>query len=880
VTTYTIDVAGSAAANYPANNWTGFTSPATTIHTVLGVNRLVTNPPGSAILAQTVATSRDQEVTSFFSNGAILLRLDGTHALYYWSQTSGSNQVRIGYVKNYNPSNFFAGGSGGTFYDFLNTNSPGTDLPGWSTLTTSDTITFGCSAFDIYLKFNGVEVFRYKQRTHMAVGSAGIWNADSNGVTNVNATTLATASIFSNPATFTYDMRDFGFRQLTHPTSTTISSPTPVTGSITGGTNSLVLSASQGFVVGDQVIIQIGAEAGAGAQGTIGVGGQWPPLTYATTAALLADNTKASGTYAGAIDTGFVYVWNGSTWVRNTTNGSQAHFLTYYDNLINPHALNSTVTAVSGDGLTITLKDNASATATNANIYLNCHNYLVNFWARPTSGGGLAGVPYQLSPSQHGETVSIPVGSYALCGTLGSSTSINIGSSGYNWTNLTVSGDSGLGTFLFLPYGSQSSFEFALNNTTTVNNINMQGNHGPSKYGWSGWADDNSGGGSHGSNGAINFTGNPNNSVSNLHFSNTFGPAVEFSQGCNNSFASGCSLIMDYAQHNYNGWAMQVATSTGGGFTDCTVTSNFLIKAFEMFEATSTVMTRCNGTNAIYASNSCTNSTWKNCTSTITANSWVTSSVTDIGDAVYQINSQQDQIGKSGNSVVNCNVIQTGYVDGTNSLPHITIDSFQINTTVSGGYPACPVGSNYGGYFEAPDWKVGSSQFGSTILVQGPNATINGVRIVGKAVAKGVLGTTNQYGNISFKISGSNPRAPAGSIAENNVADVITNEGGLIAWNNQHNSAYALACGAVPSFHDPFIATRGYGTGTLKGTIALVTLRGYGFVPPPPPPPPPPLRAKTMQTTITGGKALAQVIGGNALAQIQSGKAKVDVTDP
>ena len=50
------------------------------------------------------------------------------------------------------------------------------------------------------------------------------------------------------------------------------------TGSMTAGSPTLTVADASGFSVGDQVIVATGGESGAGAWGTLGVGGSWPSL--------------------------------------------------------------------------------------------------------------------------------------------------------------------------------------------------------------------------------------------------------------------------------------------------------------------------------------------------------------------------------------------------------------------------------------------------------------------------------------------------------------------------------------------------------------------------------------------------------------------------
>ena len=69
--------------------------------------------------------------------------------------------------------------------------------------------------------------------------------------------------MYSDPTNNVLDMRDFGAK------------PLATTGTISAGSRDLRVSSSEGFAVGDQVIVATGGEAAIGPR-TIGVGGALP----------------------------------------------------------------------------------------------------------------------------------------------------------------------------------------------------------------------------------------------------------------------------------------------------------------------------------------------------------------------------------------------------------------------------------------------------------------------------------------------------------------------------------------------------------------------------------------------------------------------------
>jgi hypothetical protein len=135
------------------------------------------------------------------------------------------------------------------------------------------------------------------------------------------------------------------------------------TGSISAGSNVLTVASVTGFSVNDWVIVSVGGEAGLGLRGTEGVGGAWPPLAYANAAAMNADTSKATGTFAWLRDTGDVYIWSGSAWAQDTRY--------YYYLKVVPRALVAKITAIDVGAKTFTLNYNATVAATNADVYFD-----------------------------------------------------------------------------------------------------------------------------------------------------------------------------------------------------------------------------------------------------------------------------------------------------------------------------------------------------------------------------------------------------------------------------------------------------------------------------------------------------------------------------
>jgi hypothetical protein len=135
------------------------------------------------------------------------------------------------------------------------------------------------------------------------------------------------------------------------------------TGSITAGSNQLVVADVMDLQIGEGIIIEIGGEAGAGARGTRGVGGAWPALSYANAAAMNADTSQVEDKWCWLEDTGVTYFFdNATTWTLHRPTD-------YYNAKAVPKALWAKITNISGN--TLTLDTTATVTTTNANVYFD-----------------------------------------------------------------------------------------------------------------------------------------------------------------------------------------------------------------------------------------------------------------------------------------------------------------------------------------------------------------------------------------------------------------------------------------------------------------------------------------------------------------------------
>lgn len=780
MSTVSIGVSGLSLGAHSANEFTGFTSPATSVSTGGdGLKYLAPNPnPASdKLVCTTTGSSRDQELTTYTAKGGYFLRCDGTSAIYmYWQ----SGSVQIGIVTPFDPADGTGdldvlGGAGKTYSTYV-TLDPGTDLAGFSGLDGTDTVTLGCSGFDVYLKFNGVEVVRFQQWQHMASGKMSLW--PQAGCRDVTAEFLATAELYSDPDNKTFDPRDTGMRDFP-----------ACTGSITGGTNTLVLSSNPGFVVGDTVIVEIGGESGEGLRGAEGVGGHWPSTAggfdYADAATMNADSSKPTGTWAATLDDGFVYAYNGAAWVRSSGHGDGAYLLQgYYSCFMNPQSLVSVVTNVSGT--TLTLTDNAVTTATNANVYLDSRPAMQVFFKTPTGNPGLENIPTNLPDRDYdGMIFNLPSGNYYF------STAQVIGVTGtMTWPNLTLTGANDA-TVLHCPKGCQGwQVTVAHSDGVTFGHFKVLGNHGRDGFFYNITA------GNSGTEAPSGQTALSNCDDSVIEYVNTYDvmKAAQSTEAGTDTWIRRCTLTQNYPQEQYTQWGIAMSNATRGGIADCTFYSpTYMWKGFECFACDGAQFLRNTSTNGQWSTNS-SSFTWENCYATIKANSIYTAVLTPPQDPIFNVNCNAFGTPAGGSECVihDCTIIQEGLADGTSSFPFIQIQESYDNraVTISGSYPQCPPGKAYGGYFEAPDYVSGSA-YGPTIISDADGTIVSGIRISGAAI--GSPGHSNHYGNISLLHH--SVTDPVNCVIENCIADVI--QPGASEAGNMTNAEYSTYCSGL-----------------------------------------------------------------------------------
>lgn len=792
------------------------------------------------------AVWRDQEVTTgWFGKGEINIRRAGTNGgefaqdgLYLSVGVGGGGGVRMGIV------------SGGTNYGtFVETNPSGC-ITNWPS-SGSHTFTFGVKGFTVYFKIDGtlavdtctvggtstgtssanttgtMAYYEYRAGSFQS-GQASMW-IQAGGTNTFTVNYFTNKHLFSNYASNTFDLRDFGSPIYDNG----VRQVAAVTGTMSGSSTTLNLSGPADFRVGDQIIVEIGGESGGGARETTGVGGTMPVLNYANATAMNADTSQPANTIAYLQSTGQTYIWNKSSsgaWQQISTLSASYYAVAYI-----PYPLIARVTAigsmVGGLPTVLTLDTASSAATTNANVYLDA---LPGF------------VPVAQNPPQYFQdsrddncpcdtytnmSFSIPTGTWYL-----SHRVTMFEAAGGGRTGLAVYGQGASGvnkTTIWHPHGVEGSFlVLQTNDNLFMHDYFEQGNVGDNKFGLDQVLTTGSPLAKANSNRNWNFSFygegmqgsvNNNSTAQNISCLDVFSGCAQI-QGGANALINNVSSQMDTIVRDYTGWQIQVADCTGNsGITNSTLTGKYGLQGFEMFSCNGTPhITNSGGTNAMYSTNSTSNWTidFQTATDTITANAFGTEASHGIDDAIINVNDNAFGSGNTG-LINNPNIIEQGYVTNSanenttngnsfnDSWKFIHIQSAQTGVTIQGQYPGgggCS--SSLGGYMQAPNFDAATNEYGPVILSDAANTVVTGIRIVGAAIT--TPGRNSHIGNISLLGATSN--------ATNNVADVV-NATGTVS-GNETNATY---CGAFSPPSPPSTAYRGTGDIATGGGTPTAT---------------------------------------------------------
>ena len=473
-------------------------------------------------------------------------------------------------------------------------------------------------------------------------------------------------------------------------------------GSVHSGERRLVVQSPEGFSVGDQIIVEIGAEPGGGRRGTRGVGGSWPSLSFAD--ARVRDNAapQIENTYCWIESDGSVHRFSKGKWIAHDEKD-------YYWSKAQPTALVATITAI--DGKSLTLSKPAQATATEAAVYFDNHPAMTKL----IDASGPAGHRNTLDLTH----AVIPAGTFAFSDLL-EAKSVN---------GLSIAGAGRDQTILKSPRGVPSiSLRFMSAQDCHVRDLHLLGNVRDDGYGLK-WRNDTSINRGWSATQALYFTRCGYGSVRDLRVTNPWTNAVG-TQSSSNIWARDVECLSE-GHRVYIQWMFQWADSRGGGAIDCSVKSKFMTGGFEAFRSTGVIFIRPKGVNAAFAMNSSGDWLIDEAHLVVKPNSQMTELSFDHRKSIVDINSNIQPPNPAitmGGELRNPVIVQEGYMNAQRqTFTGVIIGPNNPNVLVSGGYPENP---RQGGLIEAPDYGLLGGLGPRGVACDG-DAVIRGIRVVG-----------------------------------------------------------------------------------------------------------------------------------------------------
>ncbi len=698
-----------------STNWENATSTISrNLRTTNSLSSYIVANNTSEYVLQTKICSRDMEVDTYTRYGWVILRRDpatgnGIYFSYNGNTTNGYFALAV------MTSTGESSEEQGTSHLLYETSNLASLIPGYGNNTTPTDgayFTFGVSGFDIYAKFNGTEFLRIKEYRQMAPGTAAFKSVSDTGYRTTTIRHLSNQSLYSDYSSNILDLRDFDV----------VSGHT--TGSINSGSNQLTVASASNFSVGDHVIVEVGGESGGGLRGSVGVGGTWPTLSYASATQMNADSSKAANTFAYTRDNYNVYQYLSGTWeLRDATY--------YYTNKAYPIALMAGITAVSGN--TLTLDTSASTTATNANVYFDNYYIMEPLIDNPNRGGD-NGDFTDITPSNL--TINIPAGDYAIGQRL-----VMLLHTGWKFQGAGMEL-----TKILSPKGALTA-NVLINQSdySQVNDLTIQGNFAENGYGLGATQTDLPQNNTYLPGLQVTLTDYAEaNNVKVIDAPTTFNVGLS-----NYIWGNNIQGVRTYPDRHYlSGWQLVWANSTGGGCRYCSVTSTYLIPGMEAFQSAGVSFINTTLVNAIVSMNSSGDFLIENTTLTITPNSqFDETSMSHWNPSVNinnNINSTQYNADPTINSldqggiIRNMNITETGYINSDNDIIRgIIINDQNPNVRVLGGS------------YIVPDYAAPSILFGGeAITTIAPNYLIDGFRAVG------TINPAYPYGNINAAGSG------------------------------------------------------------------------------------------------------------------------------
>lgn len=428
-------------------------------------------------------------------------------------------------------------------------------------------------------------------------------------------------------------------------------------GNMQGGQNTVTLTTAPqvDYEVGDPIIIETGGEAATGNRaggehGTSGVGGQ-PYLQKPTVAALNADATVPIGAlvYVEENNTSSGYK-GGCLWYKTSASASaRVTWGGYYQNYATPFALWATVTAVSGDGLTLTLDKPAVRTTTGANVFYD--NYpalqaaLTNKFEISLPGGGPYKVSRQLKIAEYKSGVRLLGNTTTLVSPKGCEEMSLVSGAEYSYFEGLILRGNGKKHGCSFPRETYPVYASEIANQHIFTpGFSLVRHHNIGR-----------------------------------HITVYDNEAYFLKSDGSYNLLEDCAAIKTEGDMDYAGWMVHSDGGAADTFRRVNISAGWMSRALEFFRGTGTVFEGCNVTNGLFASNSVSDCILRNSTFTFTANchpvtspvsvavggvfSWNPSGGNPVLDINATIAAQSGQSGTAGSTELNnVSITFQGYV--------------------------------------------------------------------------------------------------------------------------------------------------------------------------------------------------------------------------
>jgi hypothetical protein len=648
-------------------------------------------------LSKSKTKTRDHEITVNVGMGTIFLRVDDTGRAWFLNYNYNNGLFRIGICTDANSSGSITEDFTGSYGLVLNEGAPFTGF--YQSSSATESLTFGCSGFELYVKFNGVEKFRYKFPHHCKPGYAGVkLFADAASYLRIfTYQSFSRAFTYSLTNSNTVDIRDFG----AIPNSKT-------TGNMIGGNTTLTVADGSKFPIGSTVIVATGGEAswmGRTGIGTIGVGGVYPALHYANATAMQADRSKPDAIRCFVDDTGLCYVNSvaSNTWFI----ASETYYVAGEPAITNPYdqyaiqvALRAKITAKTGNILT--LDKTAAVSTTDAEVFLDSSYAFSRLLIDPVESYFRTDYPEAIQfnfsiADIPGRKVHCPEGEYYW------GEDVIFTAHDIEWY-----GDGNDKTIFITPNGASAFNVFAKGPTRSIaRDFKCIGNTRTSTYSgrWEAWYGDTAARinnqyynitNGHSTPWGFGYLNTDDAIAQNITFVDIWWLACGMKQLSNGCYRKNVRIERTAPLLCYVQWFGQDGTCFDGIFEDCSFDSDWLHPAFESFDSENSQFINCTMRNGILSFNNAGHFSAIGCTQTFDGINPRPSWMHPSGPAV-NVNTN---IGanKFVGLIRDHTIIQTGYQDASNNcIIGIVVNSANQDITIENcSYTGMPKSTGYG----------------------------------------------------------------------------------------------------------------------------------------------------------------------------------------